>query len=374
MKILFIANHLNIGGITSYLFTLSSGLIQKGHEVYLASSGGELVEKFLGAGVKHIRVPLETKKEISPKIIFSFLKLKKEIAAGRIDLVHSNSRTTQVLGDLLGRYCRKPHVFTCHGFFKPKLSRRLFPCWGGAVIAISRQVREHLVKDLGLSQEKVVIINNGIDLSLFGDFSGRQSFRESIGVGSEPLLGIVARLSDVKGHTYLLQAMHGILKNFPSVKLLVVGEGKMKEALLDQAEELRIQKSVLFLPRAAGTQDVLAGMDIFVMPSLQEGLGLAVMEAMAQGLPVVGSAVGGIKTLIDDGKNGLLVRPADPQALEVGISRLLDNKALREELGANARKFISDNFSKEKMIDQTAAVYSGLLEPVRRCGPGVLRR
>jgi glycosyltransferase involved in cell wall biosynthesis len=93
------------------------------------------------------------------------------------------------------------------------------------------------------------------------------------------------------------------------------------------------------------------------MPSLQEGLGLALMEAMAQGLAVVGSAVGGIKTLIKDGQNGLLVMPADPLSLSEAIKRLLADKQLRDNLGANARKFIMDNFSKEKMIDETERVY-----------------
>ncbi|MCK9430315.1 MAG: glycosyltransferase family 4 protein [Candidatus Omnitrophica bacterium] len=357
MNILFIANHINVGGISSYLFTLASGLIGHGHNVYLASSGGELSGKFTAAGVKLIEIPLRTKKEVSPKIIVSFLKLRKEVKKYNIDLIHSNSRTTQVLGNLLSRYCRKPHIFTCHGFFKPKLSRKLFPCWGNLVIAISQEVKEHLISDFKLDEKMVRVINNGIDLQGFGDFSGRQGFRESLGIGNIPLVGIVARLSDVKGHTYLFKAMPNVLKSFPSVKLLVVGEGKMKGVLIKEADDLAIKDSVLFLAQVGGTENVLAGLDVFVMPSLQEGLGLALMEAMAQGLAVVGSAVGGIKTLIKDGQNGLLIMPADPVSLAEAIKRLLADKQLRDNLGASARKFIMDNFSKEKMVDETEKVY-----------------
>ena len=360
MNILFVANHINVGGISSYLFTLSSGLIGHGHNVYLASSGGELLGKFTAAGVEHVEVPLKTKKELSPKIILSFLKLRKEVEKHNIDLIHSNSRTTQVLGNLLSRYCRKPHIFTCHGFFKPKLSRRLFPCWGNLVIAISQEVKEHLISDFKLDEKKIKVINNGIDLQGFGDVSGRQSFRESLGVGEVPLVGIVARLSDVKGHTYLFKAMPDVLKSFPSVKLLVVGEGKMKDALIKEADDLAIKESVLFLSQVGGAENVLAGLDVFVMPSLQEGLGLALMEAMAQGLAVVGSAVGGIKTLIRDGQNGLLVVPADHVSLAEAIKRLLADKQLRDNLGASARKFIANNFSKEKMVDETERVYRDL--------------
>lgn len=357
MNILFLANHLNVGGISSYLFTLAGGLKQNGHNVYVASSGGELVEKFTAAGVGHIVVPLRTKKEVSPKIIFSFLKLKKEIKRFKIDLLHSNSRTTQVLGSLLSRYSGRPHIFTCHGFFKPKLSRRLFPCWGQGLIAISREVKEHLIVDFKLDAGKIVIINNGIDLQGFGDFTGRQKFREILGIGDASLVGIVARLSDVKGHIYLFKAMQNILKSFPSAKLLVVGEGKMKDTLVKEADNLAIKDNILFLPQVGGTENVLAAMDVFVMPSLQEGLGLALMEAMAQGLAVVGSAVGGIKTLIKDKVNGLLVEPAEPAALAEAITRLLSDKGMRDNLGANARKFIMDNFSKEKMVKDTEGVY-----------------
>ena len=357
MNILFIANHINVGGISSYLLTLASGLIGHGHNVYLASSGGELSGKFAATGVKHIEIPLRTKKEVSPKIIVSFLKLRKEVKKYNIDLIHSNSRTTQVLGNLLSRYCRKPHIFTCHGFFKPKLSRKLFPCWGNLVIAISQEVKEHLISDFKLDEKMVRVINNGIDLQGFGDFSGRQGFRESLGIGNIPLVGIVARLSDVKGHAYLFKAMPNVLKSFPSVKLLVVGEGKMKDVLIKEADDLAIKDSVLFLAQVGGTENVLAGLDVFVMPSLQEGLGLALMEAMAQGLAVVGSAVGGIKTLIKDGQNGLLIMPADPVSLAEAIKRLLADKQLRDSLGASARKFIMDNFSKEKMVDETEKVY-----------------
>ncbi|MBU0548066.1 MAG: glycosyltransferase family 4 protein [Candidatus Omnitrophica bacterium] len=357
MNILFIANHLNVGGISSYLYTLADGLKQNGHNVYIASSGGELLDKFAAVGIKHIAVPLRTKNEISPKIILSYFKLKKEIRKYNIDLLHSNSRTTQVLANLLSRYSAKPHIFTCHGFFKPRLSRRLFPCWGKAVIAISQQVKEHLICDFKLDGEKISVINNGIDLQNFGDFSARKKLREDLGIGNVLLVGIVARLSDVKGHTYLFQAMQAVIKSFPSVKLLVVGEGKMKGVLVKQADDLGIKDNVLFLPQVRGAKNVLAAMDVFVMPSLQEGLGLALMEAMAQGLAVVGSAVGGIKTLIKDKYNGLLVEPADQAALAKAIMQLFSDERMRDNLGANARKFIADNFSKEKMIQDTEGVY-----------------
>ncbi len=361
MKIVFIANHLNAGGISSYLFTLASGLKDKGYNVYVASSGGECVDKFEKAGIRHIQVPLQTKSEVSPKIIFSFFKLNTQIKKLNIDLLQTNSRTTLVLGNLLSRYRKVAHVFTCHGFFKPKLSRKVFPCWPEAVIAISQQVKEHLVYDFKLSEQKINVINNGIDTESFGDFLGRQKSRQALGIKDDFLVGIIARLSDVKGHTYLLQAMRIVIKSFPLAKLLIVGEGKMKPRLLREADTLGIKQNVLFLPKAENAKDLLAAMDVFVMPSLQEGLGLALMEAMAQGLAVVGSAVGGIKTLIQDEVNGLLAQPANVESLSGAIIKLLNDSLLRQNLGINARKFITDNFSQSKMVDATERVYQQCL-------------
>ena len=358
MKILLIANHLNVGGITSYLFTLASGLKEHGHQVYLASSGGEWLEKFNTLGIKCISVSLKTKQEISFKIIFSFLKLRKVAKELQIDLVHSHSRTTQVLGNLLSRVLAIPHIFTCHGFFKPKLSRLLFPCWGKGVIAISREVKEHLINDLKLDEKKITVINNGIDTDRFGDFSTRDLIRKNLKIESNAfLVGIIARLSDVKGHLYLIRAMQKVLKIFPTAKLLIVGQGKMKDLLVKEVNLLGIQESVIFILAADNTTEMLSAMDIFVMPSLREGLGLALMEAMAQGLAVVGSSVGGIKTLIQDRVNGLLVAATDVPGLAKAITQLLQDPNQRSNLGIKARKFIIENFSKEKMVVKTLEFY-----------------
>ena len=368
MNILFLANHLDVGGISSYLLTLASGLKQKGHQVYLASGGGELEDKFIQAGITHFRCPLKTKNEISPKIIFSFWKLRQVARKFNIDLIHSQSRTTQVLGDLLGRSLAKSHIFTCHGFFKPRLSRRIFGCWGQMVIAISQQVKEHLIIDFKLDENKISVIHNGIDTKNFGDFSARDNMRRKLGSSADFLVGIIARLSSVKGHIYLIQAMPEVIKNFPNTKLLIIGCGKTKDALIKETQDLGLEGSILFIPEAKNTKDWLAAMDIFVMPSLQEGLGLALMEAMAQGVVVVGSAVGGIKTLIQDKVNGLLVESANATALAQAIIVLLGDSRLRRALGARAREFIIANFSQEEMVAKTEKVYQQSLSSNR---PGV---
>src|SRR3989338_11650593 len=141
MNILHIANHLNTGGITSYLLTLAKGMKERGHNIYIASSAGTKLKQFSEKGVNFISIPIKTKNELSPKIIFSMIKLSGIIKNNNINVIHTHSRTTQVLGCLLSKVTGVSHIFTCHGFFKRRIFRRIFPCWGKKIIAISEQVK-----------------------------------------------------------------------------------------------------------------------------------------------------------------------------------------------------------------------------------------
>ena len=357
MKILYLANHLNIGGITSYLFSLARGMKARGERVYLASSGGEREEDFIAEGIRCIRVPLGTKSEASPKILFSFLQLLPLIKENEIDIIHCNTRVTQVLGALLARFSGRPYISRCHGFFKKRFSRLVFPCWGKKVIAISEAVRNHLVEDFKVSPEDIRVIHNGIDLERF-----QVKIKKDFGLGPGPVVGIIARLSDVKGHAYLIQAMPEVLTRIPAVKLLIVGDGKTKDELVNMVERLGLAGSVSFLPSLRDTREALSLMDVFVLPSLKEGLGLSLMEAMAAGLAVIGSDVGGIRNLIQHGQNGILVAAQDVHQLARAILELLGDRNKREYLGNNAREFIRDNFSLEKMIVETQEVYAQCLK------------
>jgi glycosyltransferase involved in cell wall biosynthesis len=352
MKLLILTTHFNHGGITSYIINLAKGLKNRGHHVIVGSSGGSCLKRLEDLGVSHINIPIRTKSELSPKVMISFLKLISFLREKDIQIIHSQTRVTQVLGAWLSFFGGIPFVSTCHGFFKPRLSRKIFPCWGKYVIAISQPVKEHLVNDLKVKERCVKVIYHGIDSERF-----KLYVQERPKINDSPVVGIIARLSDVKGHQYLIRAFKKVLAEIPHAKLLIIGEGPLKKELENLTRELNIEKSVSFMPPVDDSIRVLSLMDIFVMPSVKEGLGLSIMEAQAAGLPVVAFDVGAISNLIKNEETGILVNFADTEALAQAILSLIKDKQLAQRISQNAQQFIREKFPLEKMVEKTEEVY-----------------
>lgn len=372
MKVLLLTTHLDIGGIGIYTVWLAEGLVKRGHGVWVASGGGRLVSELQARGIPHLDVNIRTKCDISPRVFWTVVRLQKVIKKEGIELIHAQTRVAQVAAHLLAKLADVPYLSTCHGFFKPRWGRRVFPCWGDAVVAISEPVREHLVNDFKVSKQKVSLIPNGIDLDrISGLPSGaeKDNLRRRYGLGADSqVIGIIGRLSPVKGHRYLLLALAELISTKPKIHCLIVGDGDLRAKLIKLAKTLNIVDHISFLEATPKTQLPLAVMGCFVLPSLQEGLGLAILEAMAMGLPVVASDVGGIYTLIKDGQNGFLVPPADPSALAKAIGKLLDDEGLAKRMGQAGQRMVQRKFSLDKMVRQIEGVYKDIVT-----GPGARR-
>lgn len=358
MNILLLSNHLNIGGITSYIVGLSRQLTRRGHRVFVASSGGRLEKRISENGADFIPVPLKTKCEISPRVFFSFLKLDGLLKQKDINLIHANTRVTTVLAYLLSRRWKVPYLSTCHGFFKRRLFRRIFPLWGKRVIAISQEVKRHLIDDFKVEQHRVKLVYNGIDTKNKPlDAREKTTARQNLGLRDTDTIGIIARLSDVKGHRFLIEAMSEVVKTHPSIQLLIVGEGKEKKRLIDLVQRLGLTANIIFIPALEDVSKIFAAIDLFVMPSIHEGLGFSVIEAMASGVCVIASDVGGIRDLIKDGFNGVLVPSQDSPTLSRSIMNLLNDRIRLKDYGIKAKESIAEKFSLERMALETEGVY-----------------
>ncbi|MFH1359907.1 MAG: glycosyltransferase family 4 protein [Candidatus Omnitrophota bacterium] len=359
MNILILSTHCHTGGIASYILTLTKSLLSRGHRVIVVSSGGDRVNDLIAMGARHQTFALRTKSELNPRLYLSLKKLRELIRNEKIDIIHAHTRVTQVIGFFLQKMSQKPCVCTCHGFFKPRLSRKIFPCWGNRTIAISEAVRRHLEKDFHVPKDKIDLIPNGIDLDEFRliDEKTKEDRRKEFHLDQGPVIGIIARLSDVKGHDILISAMKHIVQEIPQARLMIIGEGKREDLLKQMTKELGLAQNISFYPIVNKTAWILPIFDIFVMPSIQEGLGLSVMEAQAVGLPVVASRVGGIPSLIQDNETGVLVSSKDPKELGRAVIALLKDPIRAKKIGESARLFIQKEFSAEKMVEKTIACY-----------------
>ncbi|MGB2705742.1 MAG: glycosyltransferase family 4 protein [Candidatus Omnitrophota bacterium] len=362
MKVMLLATHLNIGGVAVYTVNLAKALKKKGIWVHVASAGGELVKALEKEGIPHLQVAIKTKFEFHPKLFFALFKLLKFVKKNEIDVIHAQTRVAQVLAYLLSKITGASYVSTCHGFFKKtRISRRIFGAWGNHVIAISDAVKGHLIKDFGVNKKSVFLIYNGVESRAFSPNAQgedeKKALRSNLGFDRSLVIGSVSRLSPVKGLNYLLFAMKDILREMPEARLLLVGEGPQKAYLMELAKKLGIETSVFFALNTTRTQRFLSIIDVFVFYSLEEGLGLSLLEALASGKPCVASDVGGVSSVIENGMTGLLVPPKDTHALKEAIMRIFKDKELAATLAKNGRALVEDKFSLDGMTERVINVY-----------------
>ena len=348
-----------MGGIASYVVSLARGLSGKGHEVFVASGGGDYVEKLTEEGIVHIPIPIRTKSELSPRVLISAFSLLELVKRESIDIIHAHTRVTQVASSLVSKMSKVPYVTTCHGFFKKRLGRRLFGGWGSRTIAISEAVREHLVNDFRVQKGEIDLIYNGIELAKFKNYSEneKKDIRKGLDLKEGPVIGTISRLSPVKGHKYLIEAMKEVIGKVPDAQLLIVGDGSIKEDLISLSKALGIDKNTSFVESLFDTAPPLSIMDIFVLPSLQEGLGLSTIEALAMEKAVIASDVGGVYTVVKDNLTGLLVPSRNSGALAGAIKTLLNDEGLRLKLGREGRKLVEEKFSIGSMVEKVEQVY-----------------
>jgi glycosyltransferase involved in cell wall biosynthesis len=368
MRVLLLTTHLNTGGIGSYTVNLAGYLKKAGIDVAVASSGGILESKLKDSGISHATIDIKTKAEFGFKIFKALPSLLNLVDSGNFDLVHAQTRVAQVAGQLVKSKTGVPLVTTCHGFFKHRrLARRIFPCWGDKVIAISQSVSRHLVEDFGVDPDRVSLVYSGIDLgrySVLKSGQGAAELKKSTGISEDAfLVGSIGRLSPEKGYTYLIEAFKRALEKRPSMQLLIVGEGREKDLLTEQARESGISGRVFFVNgNDAPLEEYLSLMDVFCLVSLSEGLGLSLIEAMAAGRACIVSNVGGLAELVLREKDGIIVPPKDAGALSEAILRLAENAALRKKLGDAAREKAMNNFSIERSGEETVKVYRQALK------------
>ncbi len=362
MRILLLTTHLNIGGISTYTISLAKALKLKGHEVFVGSNGGMLAPELAHSGISHINIDILTKSELSPKVFRGIFEISKIVKRLGIDIVHSQTRITQVAGFFVSKLCGIPLVTTCHGFFHKNIGRAILPSWGEKVIAISDAVNENLINYFGVDKDRVSLIYNGIEVKKFlKDFSEEEKYKlkDKFGVKRDySVIGMIARFTPDKGHDVLLYALYEILKEKPNVQLVFVGDGDKKQDIVKLSQRLNLTENVVFVKPQISTVNSLAIMDVFMFtPKRREGLGLVLLEALASGKPVVATDVGGVSSIVENNVNGFLVESSKPALLAESVLRLLKDKALYARMAHSGREIVVKKFSINGMADKTDDIY-----------------
>jgi glycosyltransferase involved in cell wall biosynthesis len=361
-RILLVIDEATIGGGQRHVLSIASRLNPDAFAVaVVCEAEGYLVDELRRHGIEHYPVAMSNIPDP-----FAIAHCVRAIREYRADLVHTHGGTAGVTGRIASFLCGVPSVHTYHGIHYLHDSRGLRR-WGfGAVERVLLYMTNRVIcvaaRDAETGERagivdpaKTTVILNGIDTSAF---PGKAAYRFQ----DIPVLGTIGRLHEQKGHRILLESLALLRRDGRRFRCVIVGEGELREQLESQSMALGLGEAVEFAGGRTDTAAHLAGMDLFLLPSLWEGLPLVLEEAMASGLPIVATRVDGIEEAVRDGREALLVLPGDVVGLKEAIGRLLDDEVLRSKLGKAARHRAVECFDVTTMVRSTEAVYRSVLQ------------
>lgn len=359
MNVLQILPELNVGGVETGTLDLAKYLVRQGHKAIVVSNGGELVSVLESLGAVHYKLP------VHKKSIFSIMKmvpkLVKIIEKENVDIIHARSRAPAWIAYLAARRTNKVFITTCHGFYKKHLFSYVMG-WGKRVICPSNIIARRMMDDFGVPHERLRLIPRSVDMDKF-EYKSPDKKRKK----EEFNVGIIGRLTPLKGHLDFVKAMAKVYRNIRRLKIWIVGDAPAsKDAYKEQVRVLVRRLGLNHCTEFLGTQKdipgIMAHLDLLVLATTtQEAFGRVIIEAQAAGVPVVATAVGGVVDIIEDNKTGLLIPPADPQAMSEAIMRVFQDKELARTLAENAYRKVIEKYNVELMVKNTLDVYDDAL-------------
>jgi glycosyltransferase involved in cell wall biosynthesis len=362
-RLLLIVDSLEVGGAERHAADLASALCRKGYGVEVACSvAGELAESLEAAGVP---VRTLTRQRVKRRVSLAYARsIRRILKESWFDLVHAHIYASAVAAAIAVRRIGLPLVITEHteASWQTWWTRRVSR-WAHRrarhTIAVSTPIQRRLIEKDGVPPYRVSLIPNAVIPA--SDDPPDLTGTLPDGWLEGPLVGVVARLQPEKGVADFLKAAAHVSKISPQVRFLVVGDGPLREELLALARRIGVEKRVRFLGHRTDARALVGLMEVLVVPSVTEGSPLIVLEAMAAGVPLVASAVGGIPDQIRHDKEGLLVPPGDTGALGEALLNLLRDPARARRLGEAGRRRATSELGHPTMVRRIEDVYRDAL-------------
>ncbi|NQT22672.1 MAG: glycosyltransferase [Candidatus Omnitrophica bacterium] len=295
-------------------------------------------------------------------------KMAEMIKKKKIDILHTHNQRPQFYGSLAAKISGTILIHTRHGRdeFENRKSvflSRFFTVFADKVVPVSEDIRRSAITAERVPQNKFNVIRNGIDAGKFANVTvSQEKLRESLEVGlDDSLIGIVARLEKVKNHKLLMDAFKKVIAIKLKCKLLIIGDGALKNELVRYANMIGIIRNTLFLGLREDIPELLSVLDVFALTSFSEGISLVLLEAMASGKPIVATDVGGNSELIENGINGFLVSSGDVEAVAASILKILNDDRLSRKMSAANQKKAFMQFDISRMCSEYEKLYESMI-------------
>jgi len=366
INVLQLVEGFGFGGAEKKLLELTKRLDKKRFRTVICCLGlnEQIKKEFEMLGAKVVILPRGKRFDLN-----MILKVIQLIRRERIDIVMTVLFYADIIGSFAGKLAGVKVIFFWETISAPEwLIKRRFWLYRIAVrfcnrvIAVSRATAKFVEERRKVSSNKIKIIPYGVDINLFTMGDGL-AVRKELGIAAEdPVIGTIARLHPQKGHIYLIQAAERIVLKFPNARFVLVGNGELRQFIENEVKVKHLDKHFFFLGFRSDVAQLLKSFDVFVLPSLYEGMPNAILEAMASGKPVVATAVDGSKEIIINGETGLLVPAKNAERLAEAVLYLLENRKAARELGQKGRNRVETLFSLEKQIEGFEKLYQHLLE------------
>jgi glycosyltransferase involved in cell wall biosynthesis len=365
MRALHLISSAGLYGAEAMILQLLRALTEAGHETLLGvfrneqNPHTEIAQRARKLSLNAIELPCSGRIDLS-----TVREIKRRARDFGADLVHSHGYKANVYSLLANVGGSRPLVSTCHNWTSQTRSIRAYAYLDRFILrrfdrifSVSEDVMRALEQS-GVSTKKISVIPNGITLSDFA--SAPPAAFTGVPAGT-PLIGMVGRLVEAKGFQYVLESAPEALTRFPDAYYVLVGDGPYRNHLAEQCDRLGITSHVVFAGKRDDMPCVYRSLTMLVLPSLNEGMPMTLLEAMAARIPVIASRVGGIPKMICEGETGLLTGPGDVQGLRQAIETLLSDCSFRCRLGEGGRRWVAENASVGQMAQNYVAQYRDVL-------------